>query len=223
MHPALNAGLAGMRRNVLPGMVLWAVGAGLLAAYYGWPAARPFYDAARHAKEHWGYGFSALAGALSGGLVPFLVLWASGRIARGERVATLLFLTLFWVYRGVEVDAFYRLQGWLFGDDPGVRTVALKTAVDMLLYSALWTIPTTTLIYFWFHDCGRDWASFCSGLSRSMFTVRIPALVFSCWAVWAPTVCIVYSLPAALQIPVFNVVLCFWVLLVSAVTEKPKR
>ena len=34
--------------------------------------------------------------------------------------------------------------------------------------------------------------------------------------VWTPSVCLVYSLPSALQVPIFNVVLCFSVLLVAA-------
>jgi hypothetical protein len=48
----------------------------------------------------------------------------------------------------------------------------------------------------------------------------MPALVLAAWMVWTPTVCLVYSLPSGLQVPIFNVVLCFWVLLVAVVAGR---
>ena len=38
--------------------------------------------------------------------------------------------------------------------------------------------------------------------------------------VWTPATAIVYSLPTALQIPLFNLTLCFFVLLVSVYGKK---
>jgi hypothetical protein len=38
------------------------------------------------------------------------------------------------------------------------------------------------------------------------------------WVVWIPATSIIYSLPLPLQIPLFNLVLCFYVLTVSALT-----
>jgi hypothetical protein len=218
MRPAFAAGLAGMRQNLKPGIVLWVVGAAILAGYWLWPAARPAYDTAARWKSDGGYGFSAISGGLCGGVVPFLFLWATGRIAAGRIAVTALFLTIFWIYRGIEVDAFYRFQAVLFGTGTDAATVAKKTLFDMAVYAAFWANPTTLLAYFWFFDSGGDWRRFRAGLSRELFTVRLPALVMSAWAVWGPTVCIVYSLPPSLQMPVFCIVLCFWVLLVSAVT-----
>ena len=40
------------------------------------------------------------------------------------------------------------------------------------------------------------------------------------WMVWTPATAIVYSLPTALQIPLFNLTLCFFVLLVSVYGKK---
>jgi len=56
-----------------------------------------------------------------------------------------------------------------------------------------------------------------AGLTLKRFVTRdcVRALL-SGWSVWLPMVCIIYSLPSELQIPLFNIVLCFWVLLLSA-------
>lgn len=218
MRRAFAAGFAGMRQNFKPGLALWAVGAALLASYYLWPAARPAFDVASRWKDEGGYWFSAISTGICGGLIPFLFLWGTGRIAAQRVAATFAFMVIFWVYRGIEVDAFYRFQAVLFGNGTDVATVAKKTLFDMAVYAAFWANPTTCLVYFWFFDCAGDWRRFRAELSRDIFTVRIPALVLSAWMVWGPTVCFVYGLPPALQMPVFNIVLCFWVLLVSAVT-----
>jgi hypothetical protein len=37
--------------------------------------------------------------------------------------------------------------------------------------------------------------------------------------VWIPAVATIYSLPSALQVPLFNLVLCFWCLLISFISR----
>jgi hypothetical protein len=45
-------------------------------------------------------------------------------------------------------------------------------------------------------------------------------VTFSQWMVWIPAVSIIYCLPSALQIPLFNLVVCFWVLLLTFVSRR---
>lgn len=227
MRRALAAGLAGMRQNLVPGMILWAVGSTLVLLYYLVPAARPVYDRVEGWQRDWGLWFSILSTGLCGGVLPWLFLIALRRIRRDERGIQFAFLVIFWIYRGVEVAFFYQFQGWLFGEarDPATGAVDAaivlkKMAFDMLVYTPFWSIPTTTLAYFWWEDCARDWTAFRARLDRSMFSVRIPAVILSAWMVWAPSVCLVYSLPSALQVPIFSIVLCFWVLLVAVVAGR---
>jgi len=40
------------------------------------------------------------------------------------------------------------------------------------------------------------------------------------WAVWIPLMAIIYSLPAALQFPLFSLALTFWVLLLTYMTNR---
>lgn len=220
---AAALGLEGARHNFLPGLGLWAVGLALVGGYYFVPAAKPVYETVRQWKLDGGFLFSTVSSAVCGGLIPFFYSLATGQVRRGDRFYLGAFFTLFWIYRGLEVDVFYRLQAMMFGSDPGVRTVALKAAVDMLVYTAWWSIPTTQLAYFYFLDCRMDFRRFRAGLNREFFFVKVPALIFAAWAVWAPSVCIIYSMPLALQVPLFCVVLCFWVLLVNVMAGKAAR
>lgn len=227
LRRAWSAGVAGMRQNLKPGLILWTVGATLVLLYFLVPAARPAYDRVEGWQRDWGLWFSILSTGLCGAVLPWLFLIALGRIRRDERGRQFAFLTIFWIYRGIEVAFFYQFQGWLFGEarDPSTGAVDLavvlkKMAFDMLVYTAFWSIPTTTLVYVWWEDCAGDWGRFRAALSREIFTVRIPSVVLSAWMVWAPSVCLVYSLPSALQVPIFSIVLCFWVLLVAVVAGK---
>jgi hypothetical protein len=40
------------------------------------------------------------------------------------------------------------------------------------------------------------------------------------WFLWIPVVCCVYALPLPLQMPLFNIVLCFWSMLFTHITAR---
>jgi hypothetical protein len=46
----------------------------------------------------------------------------------------------------------------------------------------------------------------------------VPTLLAT-WAVWIPLMAIIYSLPLALQFPLFSLALTFWVLLLTYMTS----
>ena len=42
---------------------------------------------------------------------------------------------MYWALRGVDVDAFYRLQAMIFGDGVDWRTIVCKVLVDQFVYT----------------------------------------------------------------------------------------
>jgi hypothetical protein len=58
-----------------------------------------------------------------------------------------------------------------------------------------------------------------TSLKVSFFNEKLPATIFSTWIVWLPAVTLIYMMPPALQLPLFNLVLCFFVLLLSALNK----
>ena len=130
-----------------------------------------------------------------------------------------LFFVFYWMWRGIEVDAFYRLQDWMFGNALDWQTVVTKVAVDQFIYCPLWSAPVTTVCYGW-KDGGFTWDAFRRQFTRRLFTYEIPSVLLAIWLVWIPATSIIYSLPLLLQIPLFNLVLCFFVLLVSVLGKK---
>jgi len=218
-HPVRD-GLAAARQNLVPGLVLQAFALAVVLVYYFVPAANPFFATLADWKSRGGFLYSAVATALFGGLIPFLYL----RLNRLTKAATpwsfLVFYLVFWAYRGVEVDVLYRVQAWLFGAGNGVGTIVPKVLVDQFVYNPLWAAPLQVLAYHFLNTkysprafAGYDW--------RAFFLEKIPTTLISTWGVWIPMVTIIYCLPSDLQIPLFNIVLCFWVLLLTALT-RPK-
>jgi hypothetical protein len=131
----------------------------------------------------------------------------------------LLFYVVFWGLKGVEVDFFYQLQGGWFGYEKNIKTIVTKVAVDQFLYSALWAAPMITITYLWLEH-GFSFRACSTAITKSFVLVKIPTVIFSNWLVWIPAVSIVYSMPQDLQIPLFNLVLCFWVLILAVLNKK---
>jgi hypothetical protein len=212
--------LAALKKNLLPGLVLQLFAASILIIYFFVPASKPVFSWFGLLKQQYGFAYSFIATAIFGGLIPFLYLWLSNSLNPKRSILGLLvFYIIFWGLKGMEVDFFYRLQADWFGMDNEVKTIATKMAVDQFLYSALWAAPGITIVYLWMEsnwsitECKR-------AMDRKFFCVKIPTVILSNWLVWIPAVCVVYAMPGELQIPLFNLVLCFWVLLLAVLNKK---
>jgi hypothetical protein len=209
-----------MKQNLLPGLVLQLFAVTLLMLYFFVPASKPAFIWFGALKQHYGYLYSFLATSLFGGLIPFVFLFLTKKIDGNRSILGLfIFYILFWGLRGIEVDFFYRLQGDWFGYTNNLPTIAKKVAVDQLLYSTFWAAPAITFVYLWVAQ-GYSFHTSFYAIDRDFILIKIPTVILSNWLVWFPAVSIIYSMPNELQIPLFNLVLCFWVLLLS-VLNKP--
>lgn len=217
---AISAAIFSALKNTLvPGLVLQFFALIILLVYFLLPAAKPYFDFFGSLKDRYGFVYSFAATALFGGLIPFLYLWWSGKLARVKSlIAVGAFYFIFWGYKGMEVDLFYRWQGHWFGSGNAFVTLATKVAVDQLFYSALWAAPSITLSYLWM-EANFNWQVWRGAINRQLMTQKLPVVIVSNWLVWVPAVSIIYSMPSQLQIPLFNLVLCFWVLLLAVLNK----
>lgn len=173
-----------------------------------------FWQAVADFKGQWSFVFSFGSTIFSAALVPLVVQWAMHTLPPERRMKKLMWLALFWGYRGMEIDLLYRIQGWLFGQGNDVVTLVTKVAVDQFVYSTFWAVPTYVVALRWI-ELGGTWAQTRASLDRHFWTHTFPTVLFTNWLIWIPTVALVYSLPALLQFPVFSVVMCFFILLVT--------
>ena len=83
----------------------------------------------------------------------------------------------------------------------------------------LWAAPSQVLLFTW-KDAGFSIAGMRAAFRRQPVVQRGLVVMFSTWVVWIPAVAIIYSLPSTLQVPLFNLVLCFWCLLMSFISRE---
>jgi hypothetical protein len=202
----------------VPGLVLQVVALAVVVSYFQSSEVAGALDRLGALKLRWGYLYSAAATALFGGAIPFFALWALGWIRRERAASELGFYIAFWIWKGVEVDALYRGQAWLFGDHASTGAIAAKTAVDQLLYNPLWATPTQAICFLW-KDSGFSFDEVRRRLRQQSLLRRATSIQLSGWVVWIPGVAIIYALPTPLQLPLFNLVLCFWCLLLTFVAK----
>ena len=211
-----------LKINLLPGVVLWVIGLGLVGCFYLIDSLRPWFDQIIVWKSLYGYWYSAFSTAFFGGVIPYFYLRWSGTERIGLHGGHGVLFVFYWALRGVDVDAFYRLQAWLFGSDNQWQTIAKKVLIDQFVYCVFWASPVTAIFYEWkeadfsFTKWKKNW-NFSRLLDKNL------VFLVSTWIVWIPATAIVYSLPLPLQIPLFNLTLCFFVLLVSVFSRKGSK
>ena len=91
--------------------------------------------------------------------------------------------------------------------------------LDQFVYNTFWSAPMSALASLW-KESAFSWRALRSKFGLDFFTFAVPVTLMSTWVVWIPAVAIIYCLPPPLQIPPFNLVLCFWVLVLSFIISK---
>jgi hypothetical protein len=218
-EPPWRAGLRSARANLGPGVVLQVAALALVLAYYRHAPTHHAIDRLAEFRAQRGWVFGVVSTAFFGAVIPFAYL--ALRRAKADRYSWSegLCLLIFWAYKGFEIDLFYRLLARLVGEGHELGTIAAKMALDQFVYSPLLAVPTTVLVYAW---CESHFDT-----SRLINDVRAPhwyrrrvlPIMVSNVGVWLPAVAIIYSLPTPLQLPLQNLVLCFYTLLISHQTK----
>jgi hypothetical protein len=209
------------RANAIPAFILQGAMLLLLAAYYMSPAAAAALDRLAEFKRAHGLAFVVVAAIVAGALLPELFLiffFQRGRIGR-QNFRNLAFTVPTWALDGILVDLMYRREAAWFGDVVTVPVVLAKICVDQFGYNPFFAAPFEVLIYEW-KNSGFSWGSVRRMFSLGHYRDQIVPTLLATWAVWMPLMAIIYSLPFALQFPLFSLALTFWVLLLTYMTNR---
>lgn len=224
--PAVNgeapwrAGLRGARANLVPGLALQAVALVLVVSYYQSGAVGGALARLTAWRSELGVIFVMVSTGLCGGLLPFLYLRSQPSTRDRFNLAQGLAVTAFWTYKGFEVDLWYRFLASWVGEGHDTRTVVIKSLLDQFVYCPLFAVPVTVLVYFWIEHRFSGAALLADLRAGGWIQRRLVPLLISNLGVWLPAVGIIYSLPTPLQVPLQNLVLCFFTLLVAHQTQR---
>ena len=217
----LILGWEAARANAVPALIIQAIMLALLIAFYTSRSVSTILSQLAEFKRAHGLAFVIIASVAAGALIPelFLIIFFQRGRPKGRNLRNLLFTMPVWGFDGALVDLLYRGEAALLGDMVSVPVVFGKICIDQLGYNVFFAAPFGVLTYEWKNN----------GVSlrpvRELFTWRhyrdkiLPTLLAT-WAVWVPLMAIIYSLPLALQFPLFGLALSFWVLLLTYMTNR---
>jgi len=215
-------GFVAARENFVPGVFLWIVAAALVVAYYNSDTLRDWLVTVGDWKTRYGFRYTMVSSALFCGLFPWLFRMALPTLRPKRPLAELVHGTTYWALICCTADWFYQFQAWFWGDSREPHIVAIKTACDMLGYTPLIAAPCNALSHLW-RDCGFSWTATRTSFQGAFYrNVVLPNLVPN-WLVWTPGIAIVYCLPSTLQLPMANLIGCFWALLCVTIAAKSRR
>lgn len=226
LRQAWETGWRAAHQNWRAGLVLWLFGATIVAAYAYWPAATKFFDRWGELKTQGGLWFSAISTALFGGLVPTWIaaLTKGTPSTNGAPRHSLSFLLLtnglLWAAKGCEIDLWYRFQAWLWGSATGWYGLLGKTFLDQAIYVPIFGLINVLLFVRW-RDAGFSIARMLTELGPQWYRREVVPVLISNWLVWIPAVMLIYVLPLPLQLPIQNLVLVFWILVLTVFTSQP--
>jgi hypothetical protein len=209
------------RANAIPALIIQAFMLALLLAYYANHTASAALSQLAEFKRTHGLLFVIIASITAGALIPelFLILFFQrGRPCR-RNLRNLLFTVPVWGFDGTLVDLLYRSEAAWFGDVVTFPVVAAKICVDQFGYNPFFAAPFGVLTYEWKNN-GISLAPLRQLFTAAHYRDKILPTLLATWAVWIPLMGIIYSLPLALQFPLFGLALSFWVLLLTYMTNR---
>jgi hypothetical protein len=220
-EPPWKAGLRGARANLMPGFALQVTALVVVLAYYHHAQTRAAFEQLTAFRMRTGFAFGMVSTALFGGLLPFLYLRLNPASRRQYGWRQGLLLTAFWGYKGLEVEAWYRLLARVVGEGHDAATIVIKTVLDQGVYCPILAVPLTVIIY--------KLGSTDFSIRAVVADLRTPgwyarsalSTLIANAGVWIPAVAIIYSLPTPLQLPLQNIVLVFFTLLLAHLNARP--
>lgn len=220
-RPPLRIGWEAVRANALPAFIIQAVMLAILIGYFLHPGFAALLHQLADVKRTYGILFVITATVLAGSILPELsivLLFQRGHV-RAENLRNVLSTAPIWAIAGITVDLMYRaLAAWL-GEQATLVVVVAKICIDQFVYNVFFAAPYTVIAYEW-KNSGFSFAALRGCFTFDYYKDKIVPTLLTNWAVWIPLIGMIYSLPLALQFPLFSLALTFWVLLLTYMTNR---
>ena len=212
----LSAGFQAAKANVIPGLIVQGLMLAIVLGYYFYPPMTRCLEVVAGLKSRYGLLYSCISAIIAGCLIPELLTIAVFQRwrANAANLNTMIFAAIYWGYGGCVVDLLYRGQALLFGDAITFPIVFKKVLVDQLIFNPLYAAPFVVIAYDW-KNSGYALSAFKGVFTWMYYKNRVIPVLIATWAVWVPIVCVLYSLPQLLQVPLFSLALSLWVILIS--------
>jgi hypothetical protein len=206
----LQAFWGALRTNWLPALGIWALGTIIVAGYYSGGVIREAADAVAELRARSGLVYPVVAMILFGAILPGATQLLLFPKERRNILRRTPFLFPYWAWKGLEVEFFYMFQAWLFGAEASLVTTSCKVAVDMFIYNPAWATPTQAIFFRWLAIRNGELPAGEKLFPKNWYSKLSMPLLVATWALWFPAVTLIYMLPTTLQLPLANLILWLW-------------
>lgn len=214
LRDATAPGIAAVKHNWAPFVMMQALAATLVIAYYRSEGLRSATESLQRLKETGGLPFVILCGAFAGGVLPLFAKVVTGKVKNYGRELWLdaLFNGFVYAIIALQINWFYGVQSALFGNGIDLLTLVKKNTLDMAVFSTVLSIPTAILLFEW-RKAGFSGKALLAELSPRFYGAKVVPALIPCWAFWIPMLMCVYALPPSLQFPFSQLGEASWCLL----------
>jgi hypothetical protein len=205
-------------------VILWAAAGALAFAYGRHEGVTAAADRVAELKAAGGLVGAYGAGAVAGGVLPEAAKALAGRIRRLDLAWLRLALFTAFVYGWISVfvDVFYLLLARTVGEGRDLGTILIKTAIDMLLFTPILSIPFAAGMFAW-RGMGFRLSSLPGLFTWGAWKRYAWPVLPMCWTFWTPALAIIYSLPTKLQFSFAVILEAAWsVVFVFMATRDPE-
>lgn len=207
-------GVCAARSLALPALAIVLAAGALVTAYYLSSSVAGTLQRIADLKSSMGPAFAMASTALLAGVVPLAFRIAIPSLRPAHPGRELAFGIVWWGSMGLVLDHFYGLLATIY-DSRGwsiPATVIAKVASDMLLFTPLFASPANAISHLW-KDLDFSFEALRARMKGNWYArIVLPNLVPNL-VVWIPGVACVYAMPQDLQLPLANLIGCFWALM----------
>lgn len=221
MKAAFAPGTQALLRNLPPVLALQSA---IVAMVVGWFASSDVRGLT-HGLADWKDAASLpalfMVGAFAGGILPELAKAVTGRLRVGRSWLGLVSWSSV-VYGCVALitNFFYTWLADVVGRDASIRTVAVKTLIDMAVMTPFVFIPFIVTMFTVYRE-GFDTRRVGAVVRDRFFLKRVVPTVAMAWGYWVPILCAMYALPLPLQFPMAMLAEGAWSIMVVFVNVGP--
>lgn len=207
----LASAIASVRVNLVPMVVLWTLAVALLAFYYWMPGGAALLDPLMDWQTQGGWLAAFLNRVVLLGVLPGVFLLSCRSIRPPRPYLTILAYALWGGAWGVFDNVLFAFLARCFGQGTDLGTLLMKTLVGQLIGTILVGLLPSVLFFRW---VAADFsiARMRAEWPRQFFREACLSLLLANWIVWIPVYVCTYAFPLPLQVQLFGLAGCFWML-----------
>ena len=210
-----------LRANWIPAIGIWIFGVLMVVDFHRGGCVVGMAEWVMTMRGRLGLLYPLLSMVIFAAILPSIAQIAIKPAERSMTLRRLPWIVPFWAYKGLEVEFLYKLQAHIWGTGADFWTVVAKVSVDQFVYNPCLGAITTILYLRWVARRIGELPQDTPVAPRGWYGLLVVPLLIATWALWVPAVSLVYLMPTPLQLPLSNLIMVLWAMMLVLLAREP--